>query len=267
MRAARPDNPVKQVSPGFGYPLDKELLNIEEDLSVANMDFPEPNIRRLEQLERMLETMDRMDPTATPLPGYHHVPTAVPARPSHTPPSHPPPHRLLHQIDQRVPVHQMDRGGWMFPQERGVHPTPQQLAAARQHQMLTSSRTANNWAVEMEQRRLMELRQMQLAQEKEMYGGGVPPGGGGVPHGGMMPQGYSKSPKPNISLLPTAVMRHLHNKPSPQVSQYSQLCNHVVTCGACRLLTSPRLVPSAAGLIKVQCCEHTCQCHCRNVLY
>lgn len=209
MRAARPDNPIKQVSPGFGYPLDKEILNIEEDLSVANMDFPEPNIRRLEQLERMLETMDRMDPTATPLPGYHNVPTAAPARPSH-----PPPHRHLHQMDQCVPVHQVDRGGWMFPQERGTHPTPQQLAAARQHQMLTSSRNANNWAVEMEQRRLMELRQMQLAKEKEMYGGGVP-------HGGMIPRGYSKSPKPNISLLPTAVMRHLHNKPNPQVSVHS----------------------------------------------
>lgn len=218
VRVPRPE-PPKQASPNFGYPLDKELLNIEEDLSGTNMAFPEPNLRRLEQLERMLDTMDRMDPTTAQMYDYHGVPHA-----SVPPPPPPRPHRL-HQMDQRVPIHssQMDREGrgWMYPPEqRGRnHPTPQQLAAARQHQMLTNARggNANNWAVEMEQRRLMELRQMQLAKEKELYGAG-----GAPPTGGMPPQGYKPQQhpsKPNISLLPTAVMRHMHtNKPGQAVS-------------------------------------------------
>lgn len=221
MMASRLQKPMKPVIPSYGYTSEKELLDIdmEEDLPGSNMMFPEPNLRRLEQLERMLENMDRMDPNS------HNVPP-----PSHS--SHPPPHRR-HQMDQRVPMHpaQLDRDGrgWMhYQQDRGrSHPTPQQLAAARQHQMLTNSRGANNnWAVEMEQRRVMELRQMQqLAKEKELYGGGPPPGSGA-----MGPQGYGKgsSSKPNISLLPTAVMRHIHtNKLSQSVSAVSaeQTCN------------------------------------------
>lgn len=211
LRVPRPEQPIKQVSSSYGlaYPLDKELLNIEEDLSGTNhMAFPEPNLRRLEQLERMLETMDRMDPSTTQHYEYHNMPAP------HAP--LPPPPRRLHQMDQRVPVHpaQMDREGrgWMYQQEqRGrSYPTQQQLAAARQHQMLTNARgTANNWAVEMEQRRLVELRQMQLAKEKELYSSGMPP------------QGYKAvhPSKPNISLLPTAVMRHMHtNKPGQTVS-------------------------------------------------
>lgn len=217
VRAARPENPAKQVSPSFGYPLDKELLNIEEDLSGANMPFPEPNLRRLEQLERMLETMDRMDPTTAQLYDYHNTNTTAQPAPHTSFPPHP--HRHHHQVDQRtLPVHpaggaHLDREGrgWMYaaqeqPRAR-THPTPQQFAAARQHQMLTSSRgCANNWAVEMEQRRVMELRQMQLAKEKELYGGAAG-------HSGSHHQGYKPPPssKPNISLLPTAVMRHMHS--------------------------------------------------------
>ncbi len=105
----------------------------------------------------------------------------------------------------------------MYQQERG-HPTPQQLAATRQQQMMAAGprNAAKNWAVEMEQRRLQELRQMQIA-KKDMYGGVASAGGGGG--GG----GYGKGPasnKPNISLLPTAVMRHIHtSKPSQPVSR------------------------------------------------
>lgn len=172
------------------------------------MSFPEPNLRRLEQLERMLKTMDRMDPVAGSYRGVS----------SH--PAPPPPHHL-HQMDQRVPTHvsQLDREsrGWMQYQQQNrarPHPSAQQLAASRQQQLLATSRSPNNWAVEMEQRRLMELRQMQLAKEKEMYSGAS----GGV---AVHPQAYNKGPssKPNISLLPTAVMRHIHTiKPSQTVS-------------------------------------------------
>ena len=231
--SARVENPPKPSPPNFGYALDKELLDIEE----ASISFPEPNLKRLEQLERMLETMDRMDPS---LQGYHN---ALPPHTSFPPPPHHHPHhhhhRLPHQMDQRVPTHHLDQReggrGWIqYQQDRlaRTHPLPhppppaaqQQLGGARQqqqHQMLPNSRNPNNWAVEMEQRRLLELRQMQLAKEKEMYGGGgLGSGGGGAP----MPSpqgGYSKGPssKPNISLLPTAVMRHIHtSKPSQTVS-------------------------------------------------
>ena len=173
------------------------------------MPYPEPHLRRLEQLERMLESMDRMDPTVG----------QPPPRQGYLPPSHPPPPpHHLHQMDPHLPMHpsQMERDGgrgWMYP-ERG-RPTPQQIVAARQQQMMAAGgpRSTRNWAVEMEQRRLQELRQMQLAKEKEgMYGGGIP---AGVGYGG---KGLATS-KPNISLLPTAVMRHIHtNKPSPTVS-------------------------------------------------
>lgn len=191
-----------------GYAFEKELLDIEDDLTGASMPFPEPNLRRLEQLERMLETMDRMDPTTARQQGY----PGVPAHSSHTP-------HHLQQMDQRVTAHlpqEREGRGWMQYQQttRGrPHPSTQQLAASRQQQMLASSRLPNNWAVEMEQRRVIELRQMQLAKEKELYGGAQ--GGGAVP-----PQSYSKGhSKPNISLLPTAVMRHIHtSKPSQTVS-------------------------------------------------
>jgi hypothetical protein len=210
VRVPRPPERSGPVKPSYNYPLDKELMKIEEDLSVPNhLGFPEPNLRRLEQLERMLETMDRMDPATQ---HYEYQNMAPPPQP---------PHRL-HPMDQRVPV-QLDREGrsWMYSQEQrgqAQHPTPQQLAAARQHQMLTNARgSANNWAVEMEQRRLMELRQMQLAKEKEMYGGS---GGHTIPPH----QGFKGShpAKPNISLLPTAVMRHMHtNKPGQSVSHHA----------------------------------------------
>lgn len=216
------------------------------------MAFPEPNLRRLEQLERMLETMDRMDPTRMDTATAQHYDFHPMAAPQASLP--PPPHRL-HQMDQRVPM-QMDREGrgWMYPQEpRGrALPTPQQLAAARQHQMLTNARGgANNWAVEMEQRRLIELRQMQLAKENEMYGGATPTGG--IPP----PQGYKAShpSKPNISLLPTAVMRHMHtNKPGQAVSWGTAKAGAdpvIFTLHPCRVLTFPRLPQSATGWIKV----------------
>lgn len=213
---------------------------MEDDLTGVTMPFPEPNLRRLEQLERMLETMDAQ------LPSYHGG--GVPAHTSHPPP---PPHHL-HQMDQRVPTHlsQLDREGraWMQYQQpnRGrPHPSAQQLAASRQQQMLATSRPPNNWAVEMEQRRVMELRQMQLAKEKEMYSGG----GGAVP-----PQAYSKGPssKPNISLLPTAVMRHIHSKPSQTVSLQLAIKLRSFPLPHPRLLTFPRLLPLATGLIKVR---------------
>lgn len=254
IRIPNPEKGMKtQVTPGpaFRYPpppMEKELLDIDEDLSAvgSNMPFPEPNLRRLEQLERMLETMDRMDPSAGHYQGY---PAAVPQ--GNHPPLHV--HRSHHRMEQQqqqqhIPMHpsQLDRDGrgtgWVYQQDRArtlpsPGPTPQQLAAARQHQMLTNSRSANNWAVEMEQRRVIELREMQLAQGKELYGGSS---GGGMP-----PQRYVKGPssKPNISLLPTAVMRHIHtNKPNQTVSAMISFGSAVSLFANSRLQTFPRLL-------------------------
>lgn len=71
----------------------------------------------------------------------------------------------------------------------------------------------NNWAVEMERRRLIELQKMRERErnmrERMMVGPGE-----SVHH--------HASSKPNISLLPTAVMRQLHNSnPNHSVSAYS----------------------------------------------
>ena len=230
MQVPRTEKHVSRVSPrNYGYLLEKELLDLEDDLPVPNIPFPDhltegiPNLRRLEQLEQMLERMDRMDPTAAQFQGYPNMP------PPHHPHHH---HHQVHQMDHHIPMTHppMDRDGgrgWMYL-DRGMRqvdrtrPTPQQLAAAKQHQMLTSTRNANNWAVEMERRRVMELRQMELAKEKEqqLYGSGT------------SLHGFTRkatSSKPNISLLPTAVMRHIHSsKPAHQVYWYLLL--HSLQC-------------------------------------
>ena len=225
---------MKRVLPGYGssYLIEKDLLDLDEDLTASNLPFPsdlsdglvsrgEPNLVRLERLERMLEKMDQMDPMGPQLQSYPSMPhpphSFIPPGPHH---AHSHPH-ARHQMDPHVPMHpsQLDRGegrGWMYHegQQHGMrqmvdrtHPSPQQMEAVRQHQMLTSgnTRSANNWAVEMERRRVTELRQMQLAKERELYGTS--------PHANKV-----SSSKPNIGLLPTAVMRHMHTKHSQPVS-------------------------------------------------
>ena len=199
------------VTPSYGFALEKELLDMEDDFSprsASPIPYSEPHLRRLEQLERMLETMDRMDPTVSqpPPPHHHHQGYFPPAHPA------PPPHHLLHQMDHPHAPMEREGRGWMYPERGRPAPPPQQ--ARQQQPMLPPGgpRTAaKNCAVEMEQRRIQELHQMQMAKEKEVeaYGGR---GGFG--------KGPSSSSKPNISLLPTAVMRHIHtSKPSQTVSQ------------------------------------------------
>lgn len=227
------------VPPNLAYHLDRELLELEDDLAPASEDLVvetllgrgEPNLRRLEQLQRMIDKLDYVDPmAASQTQMFSYVP--------------PPPVRLRMHPPMTHPLQQDREGGvrppWIYPErqygssgpggmrpqqmEWGVHPSAQQVAAPRQHQMLISGgggggggggRSANNWAVEMERRRIMELRQMQLAKEKEMYSHGALPhtyGNSGPPHSS------SSSSKPNISLLPTAVVRQMHNsKTSHQV--------------------------------------------------
>ena len=151
-----------------------------------------------------------------------------------------PPHHRLHQVEQRLPpaqLSQLDRESraWMQyhhqqqQQARGrPHPTMQQIAASRQQQMMGGvSRPPNNWAVEMEQRRVMELRQMQLAKEKELYGRAS---GHAVPS-----QVYNKGPssKPNISLLPTAVMKHMHTSKPNQAVSHSHTCRPIIYVVLC----------------------------------
>ena len=202
------------------YNLDRELLDIEEDLSTSE-DFlrgtGEPNLRRLEQLRHMISKLDYTDPMATPIPQPSpygpHPHLAHPHLRTHPSTSHP-----VHVDRDSSP-----RGNWIFSDrqrhqmEWGLRPSPHQIALARQQQMIAGGsssnvgRTANNWAVEMERRRIMELRQMQLAKEKEVYAQGNPP----HTYGNSVPLHSSiTSSKPNISLLPTAVVRQMHSSKS-----------------------------------------------------
>lgn len=228
--------------PNLTYHLDRDLLDLEEDLPASEdlmatllLGRGEPNPRRLEQIRSMIDKLDGVDPMAAPPPQSSPYPPHLPVHSHlrmHTPTSH------LLQQDREGGT----RGGWMYPErqygngpggmrqqqmEWGMRPSPQQMAAARQHQMLMSGnnsggsgggRSANNWAVDMERRRIMELRQMQLAKEKDMYSHGSPHtyGNSGLPHSSSASS--SSSSKPNISLLPTAVVRQMHNsKTSHQV--------------------------------------------------
>lgn len=222
---------VPPPPPNLAYHLDRDFLDLEEDLPASEdlvetlLGRGEPNLRRLEKLRTMINKLDFVDPMA-----------ASPTQSStYLPP--PPVHSHLRMHPPATHPLQQDReggtrGGWIYPErhyggsgmrqhqmEWGVCPSPQQVAAARQHQVLISGgnagtgggRSANNWAVEMERRRIMELRQMQMAKEKEMYSHGTPP----RTYGNSGPAGphstSSSTSKPNISLLPTAVVRQMHS--------------------------------------------------------
>ena len=235
-----PQVPSTLEKSNLAYHLDRDLLDLEVDLAPASEDLVEtllgkgePNLRRLKQLQHMIDKLDFMDPMAasqTVMSSY------LPPPPVHSHlRMHPPNTSPLQQgVEGNV------RGPWIYPErqycgsgpggmrqpqmEWGVHPSPQQVAVPRQHQMLINGggRSANNWAVEMERRRIMELRQMQLAKEKDMYSHGSLPhtygNSGPPPH-------CSSSSKPNISLLPTAVVRQMHNsKVNHQVCMFPPSC-------------------------------------------
>ncbi len=240
----------------YGYLLEMELLDLDEDPSVPapfpeisdHLNAGEPNLVRLEKLGRMLDRMNR-DPLATPIQPYSNM--------GPPPAPHPPPSHLPHHVRQMEAMHPppppLDRGdgrGWMYPDrshnmrqqvDRTQQPTQQQLMAARQHQMLTT-RNANNWAVEMERRRVMELQQMQMNNPPHHHH-----------HHHSMKGGTASSSKPNISLLPTSVMRQIHNAKSPgQPPPVSEVAyNIIILCfdhyGFCRLENYPRILLWATG--------------------
>ena len=101
----------------------------------------------------------------------------------------------------------MEYGGLQRPVDTLGHPV---MHHHHHHQStgrsgsLASRPPSNKWAIEMEQRRLMELQEMRERERgiRERMMARVP-AGDPVPH-------LHTSSKPNISLLPTAVMKQLH---------------------------------------------------------
>lgn len=136
-----------------------------------------PNLSRLHTIERMLESLDRSHAHTGPLPpsrGYGPFP--------------PPPHSMgvLPQSKRVTPTQREQHppleseGGWMYPeaspemrqQPDMYRPSTRQFVSNRPYQMMMQSGgsgrpNANNWAVEMERRRVMELQQMQMKERME----------------------------------------------------------------------------------------------------
>ena len=217
--------------PPHNYNLEQELRDIEDDLSTSEEFMI--GTRRLKHLRHMINKLDYAD---HPIP----TPAHYPAHPTHVNPHYHQPHLRPHpSVSRPVPMDRDGNGGvarnWAYSdrqrqQMEWVRPSAHHIAIAGQHQQhvmaggvvggsgSSSSRSANHWAVEMEHRRIMELQQMQQAKKKEMpfipgnpiahtYSNSVPPHSSGT------------SSKPNISLLPTSVVRQMHStKSSHQVS-------------------------------------------------
>lgn len=187
--------PDPSNSTNFGYLLEKELDFDDEHIIppppapapareyparlISRGDPPAPNLSRLHTIERMLENLDRSH-------GHSHS-GAMPSSRGYGPlPPHPhagiPSHMGVLPQTKRVPSTQREHrlmegegGGWMYPehlpemrqqQPEMYRPSAHQLASGRQYQMGSRS-SANNWAVEMERRRVMELQQMQLKERLE----------------------------------------------------------------------------------------------------
>lgn len=106
---------------------------------------------------------------------------------------------------------------WIYPENQsmeygGLQRPVDPLGPSMMHHQQSTGRSgslasrppSNKWAIEMEQRRLMELQEMRERERglRERMMARVP--------GGDTPPHLHTSSKPNISLLPTAVMRQLH---------------------------------------------------------
>ena len=127
-------------------------------------------------------------------------------------------------IDQSWPYPEnpsMDYSGYHRPPVDPLGPQVVPHPTAGRSMSMPGRPPPNNWAIEMERRRVNELQQMQerdrdlreRERERLLAGGGGGGGGGSSSHQQPYPS------KPNISLLPTAVMRQIHNlNPNHSVS-------------------------------------------------
>ncbi len=182
----RPEN-VKPPQDTFGNILEKEMDFDEEVITGSHPHYQRPppeippqypsRVSRVEHLERMLEKLDqeqilrdRHNPLPSELPppqmssGYAdpHMKAkllpALSARMTGGPPMEG--QRSMHMMDREYMYHEGEhRMDMLPPPSIGIRP-----------QGGVNRPTANNWAVEMERRRLMELKQMERAQmERAMY--------------------------------------------------------------------------------------------------
>jgi len=237
--------------PPPSYNLERELRDIEEDLS-ASEEYAR-GTRRLDQLRHMINKLDYAD---HPAPTSAHYPT----HPTHiTPPNrhyhqpHPRPHpSASHPVPMdRDGSGSVARNSWVYSErqrqqmEWGLRPPAHHIAIAGRHQQhmmaggsgSSSSRNANHWAVEMEHRRIVELQQMQQTKNKDMaFAQGNPTAR--TYSNSVSPHSSGTSSKPNISLLPTSVVRQMHStKSSHQVSRGLQ--HLVATSSGQHLLIMP----------------------------
>ncbi len=228
------------------YNLDRELMDLEKTI-LPSEEFlrgtVKPNLRRLEQLRHMIQNLDCGDQAGGASGSQQ---SQYPPHPHGAPPPHVPPQHQHHHhqhvrphLSPSHPVHmERDDGGvpqghWGYSDRQrhqmewaGMRPSQHQyppMPRPQQHPVpgggnsgpgSGASRNSNNWAVDMERRRILELQQMQ--KEKDAY---VPGSHAGMSYSGSAPlHSSATSSRPNISLLPTSVVRQMHNtKSSHQV--------------------------------------------------
>ena len=152
--------------------------------------------------------------------------------PTPHPHSHQPPPLPTRQSPSAALPEKWTERSWVYPEAPSMdYNSPQRtlvdaLGPQVMHHHPGSGRSAslasrpppNNWAIEMERRRVMELQQMrERERERDMHERDVRErmlagGSGGSMGGSSHHHHHHHHPsKPNISLLPTAVMRQLHN--------------------------------------------------------
>ncbi len=180
----RPEN-VKPPQDTFGNILEKEMDFDEEVITGSHSHYQRPppeippqypsRVSRVEHLERMLEKLDqeqilrdRQNPLPSELPPPHmasgyadpHIKAkllpGLSARMTGGPPMEA--QRSMHMVDREYMYHEGEhRMDMLPPPSIGIRP-----------QGGVNRPTANNWAVEMERRRLMELKQMKQMERAQM---------------------------------------------------------------------------------------------------
>ena len=194
-------------SNNFGYLLEKELDFEERMIPpppppvvparehpttlIGRGDPPAVSLSRLQTIERMLENLDRSHAHTGPIPptrGYGPLPppphAGIPSPMSVLPPSKrvtPTQREQPRPLRDKPHPHDSD-GGWVYPEGiLDVRQQPADMYRPSNHRQLASSNrpyqmmpsggsgrtNANNWAVEMERRRVLELQQMQLKERME----------------------------------------------------------------------------------------------------
>jgi hypothetical protein len=203
---------------GFGFMLEKEM-RFEEDYSPSSPRLATHVPAYPNSLSHTRELpLAKMDASSLLRGNYvahtkSHFPTPHPHSLHQAPPLSSRPSTLHEKWTERSWIHpetpSMEYGGLQRP---SVDPMGSSLM---HHHHQSSGRSAslgsrpppNNWAIEIERRRLIELQRMR-ERERELRERAMRErmmtGVGETVH-------HHTSAKPNISLLPTAVMRQLHN--------------------------------------------------------